>query len=314
MKKILKDRVKPFAVVVEESLKQAAHMLSSPAWCLPEKGFYHSVFGTSINLKWATTTVGKWCPFWLGRVWRAPAAESRVHLLKASEIDSDTGLSKASQQSCREREDMALPRSRELGVRAQPAGQRCTDSAVPLCPARRAGHGQRWWWAQTQPRDHQACLCWDRSGASEEVPPGGGLSTDTPQLRDEACAAQGPREVCPGCECTPDLHEGSKNMHREFGSPMDGDLHPSSEGEVLVLEQRNSWGRRFCQHFWNCPPQFLSPGQHLPAALILWQELVRELGTKHEVTWGDHLLQWGMQWSRIIPLLTAKKWDLLSTW
>lgn len=29
MKKILKDRIKPFAVVVEESLEQAEHMLSS---------------------------------------------------------------------------------------------------------------------------------------------------------------------------------------------------------------------------------------------------------------------------------------------
>lgn len=48
---------------------------------------------------------------------------------------------------------------------------------------------------------------------------------------------------------------------------------------------------------------------------VLWWEVVRELGMKSEVTWGvtwDHLLQWGMQRSKIIPLLTAKRWDLLS--
>lgn len=176
MKKVLKDRIKPFAVVVEESLKQVAHMLFSSAWCLPEKGFYHSVFGTSIDLKWATTTVGKLFQFWLGRAWRGPAAESRVCLLKPSEIDSDTSVSK----------------------------------------------GQ------------------SHSGPAEKEK----------------------TRHCPGAE--------------SWG------WQPSQLGSIALTE---------C-----CP---------LP--------VTSELGTKHEVTWGDHLLQWGMQWSRIIPLLTAKKCDLLST-
>lgn len=51
MKKILKDRINPFAVVVEESLEEAAHMLSSSACCLPEQGSYHSSSGTSKDLK-----------------------------------------------------------------------------------------------------------------------------------------------------------------------------------------------------------------------------------------------------------------------
>lgn len=129
IKKILKDRIKPFAVAVEESLKQVAHMLSSSAWCLPEKGFYRSGFVTRIDLKWATTTVGKWCQFWPGRTWRGPAAESRVCLLKPSEIDSDTSLSKG--------QSLSGPAEKEktwhcpgAEVTAQPAGQRCTDRVL----------------------------------------------------------------------------------------------------------------------------------------------------------------------------------------
>lgn len=90
--KILKDRIKPFALVVEESLEQTAHMLSSSAWCLPEQDFYHSFSGTSTDLKWATITVGSWCQFWLGRMRGALAIVSVLCLLKLSEMDGNTGL------------------------------------------------------------------------------------------------------------------------------------------------------------------------------------------------------------------------------
>lgn len=48
MKKILKDRIKPFAIVVQESLEQAAHVLSGSGFYF---FFYYFFSGTRIDLK-----------------------------------------------------------------------------------------------------------------------------------------------------------------------------------------------------------------------------------------------------------------------
>lgn len=270
MKKILKDRIKPFAVVVEESLEQAAHMLSKLCLMPARARFYHSFSGTSTDLKWATITVGNWRQFWLGRMRRALAAESGVHLLKPSETDSNTGLSgwQCPQQFCRERGNGAAREQRAGGE--SPASQAVLHwwSAVPSCSARTAGHGPWGWWAQMQLRDHQTHLYGDRSGASEEITPGRGLSAGTPQLRCKARTAQGRRRRLSWLWVHSRPPRGAQNEHQEFGFPTNGDLRPLTAGKVLVLEQGNSWGRRHCQQFLNCLPQILSPGQHFSAALF----------------------------------------------
>lgn len=129
MKKILKDRIKLLAAVVEESLGQAAHMLSSSGWCLLEQGFYYFLSGSGMNLKWGTTTAGNgassgregltqsyqqnqgcigWNPLCWPWQWHRPF--QRTH----------------PQWSCKEREGMALPGA-EI---SQLARQCCTVGAL----------------------------------------------------------------------------------------------------------------------------------------------------------------------------------------
>lgn len=183
MKKILKDRIEPFAVAVEESLEQAAHTLSSSGWCLPEQGFYYFFSGTRTDLKWATTTVSNWCQFWQGGIQSSNRIRGALTETLFADTDSNTGLSRGQhpQWSCREREGMALPGA-EI---SQLAGQCCTVGF--LFPCAQWGH-----WGMASNGDRLKCspwttryVCMEMAGARKEVTPGGGLSTDTPQLRSE---------------------------------------------------------------------------------------------------------------------------------
>lgn len=108
MKKILEDRIKPFAIVVEESLEQAAHVLSSSGFYF---FFYYFFSGTRMDLKWVTTTVGSWCQFWQGGMHRVLTAESGVHWLKPSLLTLivTQTLLESSIHSGPTREGMALP-------------------------------------------------------------------------------------------------------------------------------------------------------------------------------------------------------------
>lgn len=136
-KKILKDRMKPFAIAVEECLEQAAHKLSSSGWCLLEQGFA----GTRMDVKWVTTTAGDWCQFWqAGRgMHRVLRAESGVHWLKPSL------LTLTATQTLLEDSTHSGPARKEkewhcLEQRSQLARQGCTAGALFLCAQRGQWH------------------------------------------------------------------------------------------------------------------------------------------------------------------------------